>query len=164
MQVDFGGPTTFGLEVAVVDDEFDREREQIGPDCSTFKLGDMIERGCFNHRWPFNEYYLDLHEKLGSDGKKTYDGRHVGTCQMFSFAYPKEKTFYQILRVEEGSVGDKDSKARDPKSKGSKSKGSKSDDSKSTCKFPYESQIVLTIGGPVWFRSFDAADRSQANG
>ena len=26
----------------------------------------MIERGCFNYRWPVNEYYLDLHGKHSS--------------------------------------------------------------------------------------------------
>ena len=147
MQVDFGGPTTFGLEIARTDDIYSPNSDQaspkgFSPNGSTFSLGDMTERGCFNHRWPFNEYYLDLHENFSTDGKNTRS--HVGTCQMFSFAYPEEKTFYQILRIEEGSVS--------------------SADPNSNCKFPDESQVVLTMGGPVWFRSFKATDRLRAEG
>jgi hypothetical protein len=50
--------------------------------------------------------------------------KHVGTCQMFSCA--KGKMFYQLLRIEElREDGDFD------------------------MSFPADSQIVLTMGGPV---------------
>jgi hypothetical protein len=28
---------------------------------SSFCLGNMIDRGCFNYRWPVTAYYIDLH-------------------------------------------------------------------------------------------------------
>ena len=128
-QIEFGGPSTFGLEVSVWDYTYNpgdsevvtvvldmngNERTEVGKEVedgestqatgsprvcykrkksndprpveggdgeghyeilestaniqsasngSSFKLGRMIERGCFNYRWPFAEYYLDLHVK-----------------------------------------------------------------------------------------------------
>jgi hypothetical protein len=135
-QIEFGGPATFGLEVSRADHEYipnGTEEEKKG---SSFQLGSMIERGSFNHRWPITEYYLNLYNDGGSDkhrGKET----HVGTCQMFS--YTEGGIFYQVLRIEEGGDIDKDKD--------------------SWRRFPNESQIVLTIGGPVWFHTFQAKDR-----
>jgi hypothetical protein len=141
MQIDFGGPATFGLEIARTENAYNPQGGEAGLQGSTFNLGTMIERGCFNHRWPFNEYYLDLHEKLGINGhdtpaEKYLQDTHVGTCQMFSFT--QDRMFYQILRIEEGSVEVQVSDSRDF--------------------FSGESQVVLTMGGPVWFRSFDEDD------
>lgn len=146
-QVEFGGPTTFGLEIARADYPYDTKDDNCAKKGSSFSLGTMIDRGCFNYRWPFNEYYLDLHKKLPVIKHKNHDEvntqsdvkeeKHVGTCQMFSFAM--DHMFYQVLRIEEGGHIDKTS---------------------NSCReFPDESQVVLTMGGPLWLRSFDAKDR-----
>jgi hypothetical protein len=78
-QIDFGGPSTFGLEVTRFPYAYDRagrkvtqhdiqvQSESTKKDTSgvmngsSFKLGAMIDRGCFNYRWPVTDYYLDLH-------------------------------------------------------------------------------------------------------
>jgi hypothetical protein len=165
-QVDFGGPSTFGLEIARTDHAFDAD-EKYGSAAksagakkdtastitrSSFALGSMIDRGCFNYRWPFNEYYLDLHDKIdvekhkqlhkqaresnGEGLSKPVDGyngnedRHVGICQMFSCAVGD--MFYQLLRIEEGCRIDTTMNCHRH--------------------FPPKSQVVLTMLGPVWFR------------
>ncbi len=77
-QINFGGPSTFGLEVSrclfaydpngevITQDDILKEsvlsKNKAAKNGSTFTLGRMIERGCFNYRWPVTEYYLDLHE------------------------------------------------------------------------------------------------------
>ena len=166
-QVEFGGPTTFGLEIARADYPYNHKSTKDPKDdngakkWSSFSLGTMIERGCFNYRWPLNEYYLDLHKKLGAIEHEKHDEvdtkssvkeemvevkhetcnvdeeRHVGTCQMFSFAM--NHMFYQVLRIEEGGRIDKTS---------------------NSCHEIFaQGQVVLTMGGPLWLRSFDAEDR-----
>src|SRR6266536_4802681 len=78
-QIDFGGPSTFGLEVAkfpypydpdgkvITQEEMIKQKESTRKDVlgakngSSFCLGSMIDRGCFNYRWSVTEYYLDLH-------------------------------------------------------------------------------------------------------
>jgi hypothetical protein len=42
--------------------ETELSKNKVAQNGSTFTLGRMIERGCFNYRWPVTEYYLDLHE------------------------------------------------------------------------------------------------------
>jgi hypothetical protein len=150
-QVAFGGPTTFGLEIAKVDQPYDHDH-RMGPEenhgakkKSSFQLGTMIERGCFNYRWPFNEYYLDLHENLSAIEPRTApevatqsgveEHRHVGTCQMLSFAMARNRMSYQVLRIEEG--------------------GHTENNSNSCGGFPSKSQVVLTMGGPIWLSSFE---------
>ena len=129
-QVEFGGSSTFGLEIALAECAYDPQKPETKEKGSSFKLGDMIERGCFNYRWPFNEYHLDLFESE-NDIERMQNNRpiHVGRCQMFSCA--KGGTFYQVLRLEEVDQ----TKASNPRQK-----------------FPSSSRVVLTIGGPVWFR------------
>jgi hypothetical protein len=105
----------------------------------------MTDRGCFNYRWPFNEYSLFLNEEDREDLEDTEDQKHedhdvvkpkiAGTCVMFSFV--KDEILYQVIRVEE--EGSQDSVPCSP--------------------FPPESQIALTIGGPLWFQSFTSSDR-----
>jgi hypothetical protein len=125
-QIEFGGPATFGLEISRTEQKYNPdEKDSRG---SSFKLGTMIDRGCYNYRWPVNEYHLDKWVKDNEAEEK-----HVGKCQMFSCA--KEGTFYQVLRIEENVPLDA---KLDPKPQ-----------------FPDDSQIVLTIGGPVWFQSFE---------
>jgi hypothetical protein len=66
-QIDFGGPSTFGLEVTrcpyaydeageyITQDEILKETEsakkKAAKNGSSFELGGMIDRGCFNYRW-----------------------------------------------------------------------------------------------------------------
>lgn len=257
-QREVGGPSTFGLEVSMKRDDY-HPRSLFGASDqgSSFRLGKMLERGCFNYRWPFNEYSLLLNEdaekdeqrKLWSDinielgmgktnikteklerwqeqGKsrdeienlwkkevddkfrerlkeqkqktseedkrvqdeksdwdekliEEIDGlknwnrptayarsrkiskdtdetmtnasstspteaslkakRETGTCVTFSFV--KDGILYQVLRIEQGCWSD--------------------DATADLChQFPNDSQIVLTVGGPVQFRPFDVATKS----
>jgi hypothetical protein len=164
-QLDFGGPSTFGLEVTRFPYAYDSERGAItqgknvfgAKNGSSFRLGSMIDRGCFNYRWPVTDYYLDLHpyqklvkkkrkelwwlkargkiedseeEETDAEDKDELEqqcgsqSEHVGTCQMFSCAMGK--MFYQVLRIEELRA-----------------------DRGFEMSFPTDSQIVLTVGGPV---------------
>jgi hypothetical protein len=135
-QVEFGGSSTFGLEIALAECAYDSRNPETKEKGSSFKLGNMVERGCFNYRWPFNEYYLDLFESQNDIGRTQSNAPlHVGRCQMFSCA--RGGTFYQVLRIEEFD------------------QTKTSNDSNPRQKFPSSSQVVLTIGGPVWFRYLD---------
>ncbi|KAH8901092.1 hypothetical protein GQ53DRAFT_814577 [Thozetella sp. PMI_491] len=141
-QIEFGGPSTFGFEVSRADYKYDTSTEKGRYYGSSFTLGDMIERGCFNYRWPFNEYYLDPWRKDHTAKGQT---KHVGTCQMFSCS--KDGYFYQIVRIEDGGHFDD---------------GGQIDDKLDKCRhFDADSQIVLTIGGPVWFQPFLKEDRNR---
>lgn len=148
-QVEFGGPTTFGFEVSRAERPYDPANVTGFQDLdkypvskrSSFELGPMIERGSFNYRWPFNEYYLDIHHELGTKLKPAgqmnppnniQEEKHTGTCQMFSFT--QNESFYQVLRIEEAFHSDKESD--------------------SWRRFPQGSQVLLTMGGPLWLSSF----------
>lgn len=189
-QIQFGGPSTFGLEVArtpyaydsesqeiIIDeskdedktqkkDELDKSGALVASNGSSFQLGPMIGRGCFNYRWPVTEYYLNLHpnyekqarldEKANpkkasareDDKDDTHETtcpdevkeRHVGTCQMFSCV--KDDVFYQVLRLEED--GRLDFCVEET----------------GEFKFPHrrENKVVITMGGPVWFQIFNEGD------
>jgi hypothetical protein len=187
LQLDFGGPSSFGLTIARFPWAYDpaaapmlqreisyqKSMETMGAmNGSSFELGAMIDRGCFNYRWPVTEYYIELHpyqqaietakrgeiealyaargmnvmigsqdspereantdknEGSGIEDKDHHErdriseSRHVGTCQMLSCAI--DGIFYQVLRIEELR-----------------------EDEEFDMSFPEDSQIVLTIGGPV---------------
>ncbi|KAI1088105.1 hypothetical protein F5B19DRAFT_486192 [Rostrohypoxylon terebratum] len=88
-----GRQATFGLGIARnqklsehVDDKSKRG--------SNLEIGEMIERGCFNYRWPFNEYVLLLNE---GDGPSDME---AGTCTRVSFV--KDGILYQVMRLEKG--------------------------------------------------------------
>jgi hypothetical protein len=138
-QIEFGGPATFGFEVSRASHKYKADGNEEEKKGSSFKLGSMIERGAFNYRWPLTEYYLDLYEEVGASNDHNDQNKqiHVGTCQMLS--YTKGGIFYQVLRVEEGGDSEGNHGSWHP--------------------FPAQSQIVLTIGGPVWFHTFQAEDR-----
>jgi hypothetical protein len=148
-QIDFGGPATFGLELSRTEHAYN-PKDNGNRVASSFRLGDMIERGSFNYRWPVNEYYLDLHENLDLVQSYTQQNtirqdnfsKHVGTCQMFSCAM--KGIFYQVLRIEEDGHIDKQSE-----------KDGNFVENSDLCRhFPSDAQIVLTMGGPVWFHTF----------
>jgi hypothetical protein len=111
----------------------------------------MIERGCFNYRWPLNEYRLELNAVEGGDQVNAGSGdgnefegprrpKIAGTCVMFSFV--KGGILYQIIRIEQ--AGSQDAIPLDQRAE-----------------FPTDCQIVLTIGSPVWFQSFRNEDRME---
>lgn len=141
-QIEFGSPSSFGFEVSRVEHKYDPDADESNPAKwgSRFQLGDMIERGSFNYRWPFNEYYLDRYRK--PDATEHKQEKHVGTCQMFSCV--KDGIFYQVLRIEEDPHIDKESVGD----------GNFDKDSNLCHHFPAKPQVVLTMGGPVWFQSF----------
>jgi hypothetical protein len=138
-----------------------RDNEPRASNGSSFRLGEMIERGAFNYRWPLTEYYLLEHPRQyqvrrgdtaqpATNPQATKDslvdpvrkdnkqqrGKTLGICQMFSCA--KDGMFYQVLRVEEGGHHDD----RDEKD--------------SRCRhFPQPSKIAINIGSPVWFHRLD---------
>jgi hypothetical protein len=134
----------------------------------------MIERGCFNYRWPFNEYYLDPYQEQRIDiHDQASEKKHLGTCQMFSCVM--DGTFYQVLRVEEGGHIKENackSPADEPLIAEDKfefdegavvegdSNGEAATSAPELCRhFPAKCQLVLTMGGPVWFRNFGNEDR-----
>jgi len=149
-QRDFGGPATFGLEISRADHEYKRlgtEKQRLG---SSFHLGKPIDRGCFNYRWPVNEYFLNRGTYV-PPAKETQESeqKHAGTCTMFSCS--KGGVVYQVLRIDDG--GHFDGSHRDGLPVGT----DETDDPHDRCRhFPDESQVQLTMGGPVWFQSFDA--------
>jgi hypothetical protein len=84
-------------------------------------LDAMLDRGCFNHRWPFNEYSLRMETPVSVKSnepnplkrsntyryispslneKKTKHSKQeqVGTCSMLSFV--KHGVLYQVLRLD----------------------------------------------------------------
>lgn len=85
--MEFGGSATFGLRLA--------------GEGSTFRLGNMVERGCFNYRWPVNEYSLLLNKTSEDDDSSETE---VGTCTRFS--YIKDGVCYQVMRLEQRSLPD----------------------------------------------------------
>ncbi len=100
---------------------------------SSFRLGKQIERGCFNYRWPVNEYSLLLNN--GPDDLDPSD-KETGTCVMFSFV--QNGVLYQVLRIEQGCR------------------------SGSTCYlFPLDAQVVLTIGGNVFLQLLEDVTASN---
>lgn len=64
-----GGQATFGLGIAANQDSF-HDADDPKERGSNLKLGQMIERGCFNYRWPFNEYALQLNEEGDADPRE----------------------------------------------------------------------------------------------
>lgn len=91
-----GGKSTFGLKLDP-NQPFYRPPEtnlvtgkSYPGSLSAFRLGKIIERGCFNYRWPVHEYALLLNEE------KT---KETGTCTFFSFV--QNRTLYQLLHLEQ---------------------------------------------------------------
>ena len=149
-QRDFGGPATFGLEISRTERVYDpRSSDPKVLEGSSFHLGKPIDRGCFNYRWPVNEYFLDEGQYCPLQREKEQpQEKHAGTCTMFSCA--KDGVFYQVLRIDDGGHFDNDGITGAHRSHGH------GDSFPSQCRhFPEESQVVLTMGGPVWFHSFD---------
>ena len=145
-----GGTSTFGLKIATNQPISEPgansagHRESTPAVGSTFCLGPMIERGCFNYRWPFNEYAIGLNED--QEGRSHADAivqgrieepfglKEVGTCALFSFV--KKKVVYQVLRLDKGCRPVVDLCYR----------------------IPDNSCITLSIGGPITFRPINSSE------
>ncbi|KAI0003932.1 hypothetical protein F4779DRAFT_601025 [Xylariaceae sp. FL0662B] len=119
-----GDEATFGLDIAVDRKPFDKTDTRTY-EGSSLRLGEMTERGCFNYRWPVNEYALLLNEDDNSEVKET------GTCTRISFV--KDDILYQVIKLEPGCRPEADI----------------------CYVFPRTGRIVLTIGGKIKFRVFD---------
>ncbi|KAI1746406.1 hypothetical protein F4680DRAFT_463577 [Xylaria scruposa] len=95
---------------------------------SSFRLGGMIERGCFNYRWPLNEYSLLLNNP--PEGRDNAE-MEAGYCTRLS--YFKDGICYQVIRLEQRS--------------------SPNTDQEDTYHlFPLDGQVVLEIGGSIYFQ------------
>ncbi|KAI1750062.1 hypothetical protein F4782DRAFT_548893 [Xylaria castorea] len=153
-QTEYGGSATFGLRIARDQVPYvpstsrlngpklqatsqSKQEEDIrsleencdySPKGSSFRLGGMIERGCFNYRWPLNEYSLLLNSP--PEGKDNPD-IEAGYCTRLS--YFKNGFCYQVIRLEQRS--------------------SPNIDQEDTYHlFPLDGQVVLEIGGSIYFQ------------
>ncbi|KAI0197441.1 hypothetical protein EV127DRAFT_489055 [Xylaria flabelliformis] len=148
-QTEYGGSATFGFRVARDQAPYgppNRSKSQMSQsgqeqdirsingksECSlegsSFRLGGMIERGCFNYRWPLNEYSLLLNDPLKEKGHLNME---VGYCTRLS--YFKDGVCYQVIRLEQRS--------------------SPITDQEDTYHlFPLDGQVVLEIGGYIYFQ------------
>ncbi|PVH68159.1 hypothetical protein DL98DRAFT_522914 [Cadophora sp. DSE1049] len=157
-QRSYVGPSTFGLEVPVSPQPYNPAKGT----GSAIRLGEMIERGSFNHRWPFNEYalisnfdpYEDDESECNVDSESLRGGhsvqsirtrsyvteREVGTCVVLSFI--KDSVLYQILRFEASTRWEADEYSM----------------------FPYFGNVVLQVGGPMKFRKFDQSSHMGTTG
>ncbi|KAI0113423.1 hypothetical protein F4814DRAFT_460539 [Daldinia grandis] len=118
---------TFGLRIPDNQELFKQKVDSENPP-SMFELGDMIERGCFNYRWPFHEYIL----LLNKDGKP--NSRETGTCATVSFV--RNDVLYQVIRLEKGCRPEADS----------------------CFLSRWDGQLVLSIGGSIKFGIFSTGD------
>ncbi|KAI4860066.1 hypothetical protein F4820DRAFT_462006 [Hypoxylon rubiginosum] len=126
-----GGKATFGLGIAVNQDPLhtaaspnENSRD------SRLELGQMTERGCFNYRWPYNEYALLLHEKKDSGPKE------IGTCARVSFV--KDGILYQVIRLEKECRPEANIYHY----------------------VPWSVKVALAVGGPINFAAFNTEDSS----
>ncbi|KAJ2998175.1 hypothetical protein NUW58_g410 [Xylaria curta] len=104
------------------------EKYDYASEGSSFRLGEMIERGCFNYRWPLNEHSLLLNSPL--EGKDNPD-IDAGYCTRLS--YFKHGVCYQVIRLEPRSWRDIDQGDIYPLS----------------C---WDGQVILEIGGSIYFQ------------
>ncbi|RYP71045.1 hypothetical protein DL769_004758 [Monosporascus sp. CRB-8-3] len=113
-QRSIGGKSAFGLKAAPpIHQRKPQGDATVNKDGHSVGLGPMIERGCFNYRWPFHEYIAQSIpvdkpsknskvEPAKTGGNKptndTHEVREAGTCAFFSFA--KGRFIYQVFRIQ----------------------------------------------------------------
>jgi hypothetical protein len=95
-QRDRGGKSAFGLQVA----EPERSADMNPGDEPKFNyaLGPIIERGCYNYRWPYNEFCLHAVDKSCDGFPLITDPSKTGTCSVLSFV--RNGVVYQLLRLD----------------------------------------------------------------
>ncbi|KAJ8133220.1 hypothetical protein O1611_g403 [Lasiodiplodia mahajangana] len=123
-QMEYGGSATFGLRIARDQMPYNKKSSK----GSSFRLGEMTERGCFNYRWPLNEYSLFSNNL---PGEKDGPDIEAGTCTRLS--YFKNGVCYQVIRLEERSKRDIDQEGI-------------------YYLAPWDGQVVLEIGGSIYFQ------------
>lgn len=122
------GSSTFGLVVASSSSKISDSGAGSAP--ATVKWGYMTDRGCFNYRWPLNEYSLVLSmNKTARQGTPCRE-EEVGTCTTLSFV--RGHVLYQVMKF-------------DQEHRPSVLKGHG---------IPTECQAVVRIGGPIRFQTF----------
>ncbi|KAK4102630.1 hypothetical protein N658DRAFT_495342, partial [Parathielavia hyrcaniae] len=84
-QRDRGGKSAFGLQVAEPDPS-----EEPRPH---YVLGPIIERGCYNYRWPYTAFCLHVVDR----SQPFTEPSKTGTCSMLSFV--RNGVVYQLLRI-----------------------------------------------------------------
>ncbi|KAI0552484.1 hypothetical protein F4679DRAFT_534257 [Xylaria curta] len=146
-QTEYGGSATFGLRLARNQVPYGHPRSGINEKSaysrqgSSFRLGGMIERGCFNYRWPLNEYSLFLNSP--PEGKDNPD-IEAGYCSRLS--YFKNGICYQVLRLQQLIPSDLDQGDAYHLS-------------------PLDGQVVLEIGGSIYFQLLkNMAGTNEENG
>ncbi|RWA10509.1 hypothetical protein EKO27_g4575 [Xylaria grammica] len=158
-QTQYGGSATFGLRLArdqvpyvdstrksngtklQITSQPSQEQGARPSEGSSFRLGEMTERGCFNYRWPLNEYSLLLNNApVGKDNPDV----DAGYCTRLS--YFKDGVCYQVIRLEQRSWNDTDQEDvyHLP---------------------PSDGQVILEIGGSIYFQLFkNITTNSDENG
>jgi hypothetical protein len=151
-QKERGGSSSFGLKVNFSD------QLTAMPDGPRYRPCCMIERGCYNYRWPFNEFCLHVDNSTGGmDGlpsgqsdsdlacahcifpgacRGAENGRvspSVGTLSLLSFL--KDGMLYQVLRLGPRCQAD----ALDGKA-----------------------ELILTIEGPMRLQSFSRLNKGDS--
>ena len=150
-----GGSSTFGLKIAKDQppygvprgaqigrskkpqhdrQPYERRPSDYSREGSSFRPGQPIERGCFNYRWPLNEYSLLLNDLPGDDDLE----KETGTYATFSFV--KNGVLYQVLRIEQGC---------------------RSEPNNTCYLFPPDGQIALTIGGALYLQVLETVAASS---
>jgi len=151
-QKEQGGKSAFGLKVATSDGLSGSKLPRCRPCC-------MIDRGCYNYRWPFNEFCFHVDSPGGKTGKAeaanggqkhpkhcicpakcadTTDGAattSIGTYSILSFV--KDDILYQVLRL---------SPRCGPHAAAAGS----------------QAELTLTIESPMRLQSFSRLDRSDS--
>ncbi|XXG96150.1 hypothetical protein Hte_002429 [Hypoxylon texense] len=126
-----GGKATFGLGIAASQDPLSMAASSNQKSQNyRLELGQMTERGCFNYRWPYNEYALLLHEEKDPGPKE------IGTCARMSFV--KDGILYQVMRLEKQCRPEANIYHY----------------------VPWGVKVALAIGGPIRFAAFNTEDSS----
>ncbi|KAI0438685.1 hypothetical protein F4803DRAFT_554809 [Xylaria telfairii] len=124
-QTEYGGSAAFGLRLARDQVPYVHSLSEWNEQGSSFRLGEMIERGCFNYRWPLNESAL-----LFNRGRKgNIPDIQAGYCTRLS--YFKNGVCYQVIRLEQRSWIDIEDIDHLPRP---------------------DDQVVLDIGGSISFQ------------
>lgn len=161
-QGEFGGPSSFGLEVSASKPPYKSSEETAASEGaelpSSFRPGKLIERGCLNYRWPLYEYAL-LRNNAGTEDDKMND---CDTIDGSSLSGISSNT--TLGSEEDGRATDNPDTPAGTYTVFSLVKGGVfyqvlrlEQDTALDVKSPNARRIVLTVGGNMWFRTFHEA-------